>query len=645
MKEKLKSLRIRMLLPVIVMAVFVVTMLTTLFSRAYISMIVQQEQEVNDAGFETVSRSVTQLINAAVIEVRSIMSDDRVAGYASLQYATLQDQIHARIYCRDYLRSEIARSEGIFGLLIMRQDGSLFGVVPEATLFLDDPRENPLPEAMKTQIMDAPLGQTVWTGPVSGADLYGFENKDTPQNIMIAAWKTVDVRYGTCYEMVLIDESVFDKLFAPMQDGKSIWRFFTADQIEFYYTGQDACSDPDKLLGSSNTQQIFGNDNGEPVCAFSMAMISPDWTLVREVFMEDYEQVIRRVRISICVIGGVVLLIALAIYRIWLKKFMLQFNALLNGINRMGKGELQPVESAPYTISEFETMQQEIDRTSLALNNQMETIRRMERERMEAENLIKEQERIVKELSTARQIQSSVLPHIFPPFPDRKEIDLFATMDPARDVGGDFYDFFFVDEDHLCLVIADVSGKGIPAALFMMFAKRIIGDFAIIERSAGEILKKTNDLLCNNNQADMFITVWIGILEISTGRMTAANAGHEYPAIRRKGGFFELYKDKHGFVIGGMEGISYKEYVLELDPGDKLFVYTDGVPEATAEGGEMFGMECMTAALNRCAEGSPEQILGSVRSAVDDFVGDAEQFDDLTMMCLEYKGPVNAGRS
>ena len=311
----------------------------------------------------------------------------------------------------------------------------------------------------------------------------------------------------------------------------------------------------------------------------------------------------------------------------------------------MGKGELQPVESAPYTISEFETMQQEIDRTSLALNNQMETIRRMERERMEAENLIKEQERIVKELSTARQIQSSVLPHIFPPFPDRKEIDLFATMDPARDVGGDFYDFFFVDEDHLCLVIADVSGKGIPAALFMMFAKRIIGDFAIIERSAGEILKKTNDLLCNNNQADMFITVWIGILEISTGRMTAANAGHEYPAIRRKGGFFELYKDKHGFVIGGMEGISYKEYVLELDPGDKLFVYTDGVPEATAEGGEMFGMECMTAALNRCAEGSPEQILGSVRSAVDDFVGDAEQFDDLTMMCLEYKGSVNAGRS
>lgn len=217
--------------------------------------------------------------------------------------------------------------------------------------------------------------------------------------------------------------------------------------------------------------------------------------------------------------------------------------------------------------------------------------------------------------------------------------------DPARDVGGDFYDFFFIDEDHLCLVIADVSGKGIPAALFMMFAKRIIADFARIERNAGEILKKTNDLLCVNNQAEMFVTVWICILEISTGRMKAANAGHEYPAIRKEKGIFELYKDVHGFVIGGMEGISYKEYVLELNPGDKLFVYTDGVTEATAARGEMFGAKRMIEVLNDCADGNPWEILQSVGRAVDDFVGDAEQFDDLTMMCLEYKGPANSGRS
>ena len=360
--------------------------------------------------------------------------------------------------------------------------------------------------------------------------------------------------------------------------------------------------------------------------------------VVIEMPLLDTRRVVRRVRTSIFVIGTLVLLIALGIYRLWLRKFMRQFNTLLNGIIRMGKGELQPVKSAPYTISEFETMQQEIDRTSIALNDQMETICRMERERMEQENMIKEQERIVKELSTARQIQSSVLPHIFPPFPERREIDLYASMDPARDVGGDFYDFFFVDEDHLCLVIADVSGKGIPAALFMMFAKRIIEDFARIEHSASEILKKTNNLLCDNNQADMFVTVWLGILEISTGKMTAANAGHEYPAICKKDGFFEIYKDRHGFVIGGMEGVHYREYTLQMNSGDKIFVYTDGVPEATNGSGEMFGVEHMTAALNSCAGGSPTDILRKVRSAVDDFVGDAEQFDDLTMMCMEYKG-------
>ena len=640
MKQKLKSLRIRMLLPVIAMTLFVVTMLTTLFSRAYISMILQQEQEVNAAGFEAISRTITPLINTSVNEVRRIMSDDRVAGYARLQYDSLEDLIHARISCRDYLQSEIARSEGVFGLLIMRQDGSLFGALPEGNYFLDDPRENPLPEDIKTQILNAPHGQTVWTGPVSGAVLYGFENQNTPQSIMIAVCKSVDMRYGECYGMMLMDESVFEKLFAARQDAKSTWHLFTSDQTEIYHTGRDACLHPDRLISESNSGNIFHDEDGRPVCAFSMTMTSPDWTVVREVSMENDEKVIRRVRSTICLIGGAVLLIALAIYRLWLKKFMLQFNTLLSGIIRMGKGELQPAGSASYTIGEFEIMQQEIDRTSLALNRQMDTIRRMEREQMEQENMIREQERIVKELSTARQIQNSVLPHIFPPFPERKEIDLFASMDPARDVGGDFYDFFFIDEDHLCLVIADVSGKGIPAALFMMFSKRIIEDFAKIEHSVSEILRKTNEVLCDSNQAEMFVTVWLGILEISTGRMAASNAGHEYPAICKKDGSFELYKDKHGFVIGGMPGVRYKEYALQMEPGDKIFVYTDGVPEATAGSGEMFGAERMTAALNTCADGRPEEILRRVRSAVDDFVGDAEQFDDLTMMCLEYKGTV-----
>ena len=525
----------------------------------------------------------------------------------------------------------------------MRQDGSIFGALPEGNFFLDDPEDNPLPQDIRKQIMDAPRGQTVWAGPISGAVLYGFETPDTPSHLMAAAWKSVDLSYGDCYAVMLIDVADFEQQFAALKDQGSIWHIFAEDGSEIYHTGGEACTDPEKLIGQSNSGQIFRNEKGLPVCTFSMTMSSPAWTLVREVSMESFEEVIRGVRRSVWAVAGLVFLLGLAIYHFWLRQFMGQFNTLLNGIVRMGKGELQPAASSPFSIGEFETMQREIDRTSLALNYQMDTIRRMEREQMEQENLIREQERIVKELTTAREIQRSVLPHIFPPFPDRAEIDLFASMDPARDVGGDFYDFYFVDEDHLCLVIADVSGKGIPAALFMMLSKRILEDFARQERSAAAILEKTNDLLCDSNQAEMFVTVWLGILEISTGLLTAANAGHEYPVIQKNGGPFELFKDRHGFVIGGMEGVRYREYTLQLEPGDRLFVYTDGVPEAADASEEMFGTDRMIKALNTCEQGSPEEILRTVRSAVDAFAGDAEQFDDLTMMCLEYRGPEETG--
>ena len=248
------------------------------------------------------------------------------------------------------------------------------------------------------------------------------------------------------------------------------------------------------------------------------------------------------------------------------------------------------------------------------------------------------QERLATELQTATNIQQSMLPHDFPPFPDRKEFDIYATMTPAREVGGDFYDFFMVDEDHLCLVIADVSGKGIPAALFMMSSKIIIQSFARLGQSAAEILRRTNEAICSNNKMSMFVTVWLGILEISTGRITAANAGHEYPALMR-GGEFSLFKDKHGFVVGGMEGLRYKEYEIQLKPGDKLFLYTDGVPEAADRDKNMFGTERMISALNARQSISPRETLEVMRAAVDGFVQESEQFDDLTMLCIEYKGP------
>ncbi len=251
-----------------------------------------------------------------------------------------------------------------------------------------------------------------------------------------------------------------------------------------------------------------------------------------------------------------------------------------------------------------------------------------------------EKERIGTELHMANRIQESMLPHVFPPFPDRTEFDIYATMNPAREVGGDFYDFFMIDSDHLCLVMADVSGKGVPAALFMMISKTILQSCALLGQSAGAILEKTNEALCANNQEEMFVTVWLGILEISTGKISCANAGHEYPAVFTEAntGEFALLKDRHGFVVGGMSGVRYREYEFSMNPGDKLFVYTDGVPEATNGKGEMFGTERMIEVLNECPETTPKELLQKVQGSVDQFVGDADQFDDLTMLCLVYYG-------
>ena len=249
-----------------------------------------------------------------------------------------------------------------------------------------------------------------------------------------------------------------------------------------------------------------------------------------------------------------------------------------------------------------------------------------------------ELERVNNDLQMAKRIQASMLPHVFPPFPDRNEFEIYASMDPAKAVGGDFYDFFFIDKDHLCLVMADVSGKGIPAAMFMMNSKVMLQNIAGTCKSPAEILKKGNDTLCSNEDSEMFVTVWLGILDLKTGKIVAANAGHEYPSVRHLGGGYELYTDKHGLVLGGMEGVSYKEYEFELAPGDSLFLYTDGVPEATNSSEEMFGTDRMIEALNTDPDAAPDQILANVRKAVDEFVMDYEQFDDLTMMCIRYNG-------
>ncbi|MBO6164504.1 MAG: SpoIIE family protein phosphatase [Lachnospiraceae bacterium] len=257
-------------------------------------------------------------------------------------------------------------------------------------------------------------------------------------------------------------------------------------------------------------------------------------------------------------------------------------------------------------------------------------------EKMQSE---KEKERIGAELNVANQIQADMLPRIFPPFPERKDFDIYATMTPAKEVGGDFYDFFLIDDDHLGLVMADVSGKGVPAALFMVIAKTLIKNHAQLgEYSPAKVLMQTNEQLCEGNEAELFVTVWLAIWQISTGKGLAANAGHEHPVLRRAGGTYELVKYRHSPAVATMEGMRFREHEFELHPGDSLFVYTDGVPEATNEKDELYGTDRMLDALNADPAAAPKEAIAAVKKSVDEFAAGTPQFDDITMMCLQYSG-------
>lgn len=271
------------------------------------------------------------------------------------------------------------------------------------------------------------------------------------------------------------------------------------------------------------------------------------------------------------------------------------------------------------------------------VRHKMQVLEERHREEAEKERMEAEKERVENELSMARRIQESALPRDFLAFSGRFDVDIYATMEPAKGVGGDFYDFFMVDNTHLCLLIADVSGKGIPAALFMMVSKNILKNAAMLGVSPAQILEEANQTIFMTNETNTFVTVWLGILDLTTGRLVAANAGHEYPVIKQGNKAFELLKDKHGLIVGIMEGFPYMEYELQLEPGDKIFLYTDGLAEANNEQGELFGFDRIVEALNRNPNGTPQQILETMHDAVDEFVQEAEQFDDLTMMCVEYQ--------
>ncbi len=248
-----------------------------------------------------------------------------------------------------------------------------------------------------------------------------------------------------------------------------------------------------------------------------------------------------------------------------------------------------------------------------------------------------EKQRIGAELDVATKIQASMLPCIFPAFPEREEFEVYATMTPAKEVGGDFYDFFMVDEENLAVAVADVSGKGVPAALFMVIGKTLIKDHMVSGKNLGDVFTEVNTLLCEANSGELFITAFVGVLNLKSGEFRYVNAGHEPPFVSRNGEAFHLHKISAAFVLAGMEGMRYKEGVFHLEPGDKIFLYTDGVIEAEDIHHTFFGKDRLQESLFKAADRSPEAILASVKQDIDIFVGEAPQFDDITMLCMEYK--------
>ena len=352
-----------------------------------------------------------------------------------------------------------------------------------------------------------------------------------------------------------------------------------------------------------------------------------------DISMDMIEQQIRQFMLLVLGITCSVLLMSIFACYFYIRRILIRPLGVLH------QASLGLVEHKMEHLDQFEVEVHTGDEVEDLANAFQYMVRRLDGYIRNLASVTAEKERIGAELDVAAKIQADMLPCIFPPFPDRHEFDIYASMRPAKEVGGDFYDFFLVDDDHLALVMADVSGKGVPAALFMMISKTLLKSAAQVGLSPKSVLEKVNNQLCENNEAEMFVTVWMGILEISTGKMRCANAGHEYPAIRRRDGSFELYKDRHGFVLAGMEGTRYREYELELAYGDSLFVYTDGVAEATNVRQELYGTERMLAALNRAPEKGCRELLAAVSEDVDMFAGEAPQFDDITMLCLKMNRP------
>ncbi|MDE7479599.1 MAG: SpoIIE family protein phosphatase [Lachnospiraceae bacterium] len=403
---------------------------------------------------------------------------------------------------------------------------------------------------------------------------------------------------------------------------------FSYGEIEYQYLI------PDIKNKQPSKNVIFGKDEGFGKTVSAWAPVVDDNNELVAVVEADYVLKNLQDQINSYMVGIMLFLVISMIVilggvlHVMKKNVTIPLEKLTLYVNSYDSGEPEP---KPYCFKKEDEIKSLSDSFASMIARTNDSISRIKQ-------VTAEKERIGAELSVATRIQADMLPTIFPPFPARREIDLFAMMTPAKEVGGDFYDFFLIGEEQLAVVIADVSGKGVPAALFMVIAKTLIKNHVLNGESPKEVFENVNTQLCENNEEGMFVTAWLGILDISSGSLRYVNAGHNMPLLKHCGGEFEFLEMQSDFVLAGAEGQCYTQNRMFLEAGDMLYLYTDGVPEAVNAAKELYGDERLKCALNRNKEETPEELLSDIRVDIDRYAGEEPQFDDITMVCLKYNG-------
>ena len=642
------------------------------------------EAYLMNSSFEQVAKKVTVIADI----VEECFEDDNEIEFVGSPYpAFAADGVPAmRMFHAEGLNLEDAKLMKIAArmktledtLVSFYCDGGLDSVLvafPEGLAFITDARANSKLDENGEQINVNPVSREWFSGAVEAdgiyysnvmMDLFTKEPGITcsiPITIKgrVVAVVCADIFLGTLEKWISSSLGAEGFVFIVNNDGHVIFAPEGQNLVSNYFVMQnvDLRDSSDEMLSDYISRAMKGNYapylikdyTGKEYILIGSSMSSVGWLVISAVDRDKalslitqmdstFEAVSEKTSVEfyqhIRATLQILLLVLIAVFAVALGQALFLGNRITRPLNRLtkyirniaGKDFIFKMDESYRTRDEIEVLAKAFE--DLSEKNQ-QYIKKVTQ-------VTAEKERIGAELNVATQIQGDMLPSIFPPYPHKTEFDIYATMHPAKEVGGDFYDFFLVDDDHLALVIADVSGKGVPAALFMVIAKTLIKNRAQMGGTPSEILFDVNNQLAEGNKTEFFVTVWLAIIDVRNGEGLASNAGHEHPALKKKGGKYELIKYRHSPAVAIMQNMKFPDHPFKLDPGDRVFVYTDGVVEATDSKNELFGEKRLLEALNADPDASIKGLLSNVSTGINRFVDGTQQFDDITMLCMEYKG-------